>query len=46
MEGVDTTQVWMMGVVSAMVVFGIAAIIGYIRNPEESDSDDTSDSDS
>lgn len=39
MEGIDTTQVWMLGVVSAMVIFGIAAAIGYIRNPEEPDSD-------
>lgn len=39
MEGLDTTLVWMLGVVSAMVVFGIAAAIGYYRNPEQNDSD-------
>ncbi len=34
MEGLDTTKVWMLGVVAAMVVFGIAAAIGYYKNPQ------------
>lgn len=35
----DTTLVWMLGVVAAMVVFGIAAIIGYYKNPSEKKTD-------
>lgn len=44
MEGINTTQVWMLGVVGAMVIFGIAAAIGYYRNPEQTDSDRHSES--
>lgn len=39
MGGLDTTLVWMLGVVSAMVVFGIAAVIGYYKNPPQDESD-------
>lgn len=39
MEGLDTTLTWMLGVVAAMVVFGIAAAIGYYRNPQQDESE-------
>lgn len=35
MEGIDANKIWMLGVVGAMVVFGIAALIGYYRNPQQ-----------
>ena len=31
MEEVFVTRLWMAGVVTAMVLFGIAALIGYVR---------------
>ncbi len=30
-EEIFVTRLWMAGVVTAMVVFGIAALIGYVR---------------
>ena len=39
MEGLDTTIVWMLGVVAAMLVFGIAAAIGYYKNPQQDKTD-------
>lgn len=39
MQGLDTTVVWMLGVVAAMVVFGIAAAIGYYKNPQTEEKD-------
>ena len=39
MEGLDTTVVWMLGVVAAMVVFGTAAAIGYYKNPPQDETD-------
>ena len=39
MQGLDTTLVWMLGVVAAMVIFGVAAIIGYYKNPEQNETD-------
>lgn len=31
MEEIFVTRLWMAGIVIAMVVFGIAALIGYVR---------------
>lgn len=39
MEGIDANLAWMLGVVSAMVVFGIAAVVGCLKNPSQSESD-------
>ena len=39
MQSLDTTIVWMLGVVAAMLVFGIAAAIGYYRNPRKNETD-------
>lgn len=39
MEGLDANVVWMLGVVAAMVVFGIAAAIGYYKNPQQDETD-------
>lgn len=33
MEEVVVTRLWMAGVVGAMVVFGVIALIGYMRQP-------------
>lgn len=44
MEGLDTTVVWMLGVVAAMVVFGVAAAIGYFRTPPEQEPEQSNNS--
>jgi uncharacterized membrane protein len=31
MEEIVVTRLWMAGVVAAMAIFGIAAVIGYLR---------------
>lgn len=31
MEGLNVTYLWMGGVVAMMLIFGVAAIIGYLR---------------
>jgi len=40
MEEIVVTRLWMAGVVAAMVVFGIIALIGYRRQNAETDSKD------
>lgn len=41
MDELAVTQLWMAGVVGAMVIFGLAALIGYYRNPEQDESEGT-----
>jgi hypothetical protein len=40
MEEIVVTRLWMAGVVGAMVVFGIIALIGYHRQNANTDSND------
>jgi len=40
MEEIVVTRLWMAGVVAAMVVFGVIALIGYHRQGNETDSND------
>jgi hypothetical protein len=40
MEEIVVTRLWMAGVVAAMVVFGIIALIGYRRQGDKTESDD------
>jgi hypothetical protein len=35
MEAQSVTVIWMAGVVGMMVVFGVIAIVGILRNPAE-----------
>lgn len=39
MEELAVTRLWMAGVVAAMAVFGIIAIVGYLRHKDDADSD-------
>lgn len=45
MDELVVTRLWMAGVVGAMVVFGIAALIGYLKQAK-SGHDDQSDASS
>ena len=38
MEDLAVTRLWMAGVVAAMAVFGIIAIVGYLRQKDEGNS--------
>lgn len=38
MDELAVQQLWMAGVVGAMVVFGVAALIGYYRKPKQDTS--------
>ena len=40
MEEIVVTRLWMAGVVAAMVVFGIIALIGYHRQSSKTDGND------
>lgn len=40
MEEVVVTRLWMAGVVGAMLVFGIVALIGYMRQTDDQLSKD------
>ncbi len=40
MEEIVVTRLWMAGVVAAMVVFGIIALIGYRRQGDNTESND------
>jgi hypothetical protein len=40
MEEIVVTRLWMAGVVAAMLVFGIIALIGYRRQNSNSDAGD------
>jgi len=40
MEEIVVTRLWMAGVVAAMVVFGVIALIGYRRHDNNSESND------
>ena len=37
MEEMVVTRLWMAGVVAAMAIFGIIALVGYLRQNENSD---------
>jgi hypothetical protein len=38
MEELVVTRLWMAGVVAAMAVFGIIALVGYLRQNENNDN--------
>ncbi len=38
MEDIFVTRLWMAGVVAAMAVFGIIAMVGYFRGRKKDDS--------
>ena len=38
MEDLAVTRLWMAGVVAAMAVFGIIAIVGYLRQKKSADA--------
>ena len=40
MEEIVVTRLWMAGVVGAMLVFGIIALIGYYRQGNQTESND------
>ena len=40
MEEIVVTRLWMAGVVGAMLVFGIIALIGYHRQGNQTESND------
>jgi len=40
MEEIVVTRLWMAGVVGAMVVFGVIALIGYRRQNNKTESND------
>ena len=40
MEELAVTRLWMAGVVIAMAVFGIIALVGYLRQNADADSGD------
>ena len=40
MEEIVVTRLWMAGVVGAMLVFGIIALIGYRRQSDSTESND------
>ena len=40
MEEIVVTRLWMAGVVAAMVVFGVIALIGYYRQGNKTESND------
>jgi hypothetical protein len=40
MEEIVVTRLWMAGVVTAMAVFGLIALIGYLRGNADSDAGD------
>jgi len=40
MEEVVVTRLWMAGVVAAMLVFGLVALIGYMRQSDKQDAKD------
>jgi hypothetical protein len=46
MEDLAVTRLWMAGVVAAMAVFGIIAMIGYFRQKNAGDANNSSDSES
>ena len=46
MDELVVTRLWMAGVVAAMGVFGIIAIVGYFRQKSESDTEKADDHDS
>ncbi|HEY5622451.1 MAG TPA: hypothetical protein VIV14_01740 [Gammaproteobacteria bacterium] len=35
MEEIVVTRLWMAGVVAAMAIFGVAALIGYLRREKQ-----------
>ncbi len=38
MEEIAVTRLWMAGVVTAMAIFGIIAVIGYLRQGKQTDA--------
>jgi len=46
MEDLAVTRLWMAGVVAAMALFGIIAMIGYFRQKNAGDAKHSSDSES
>ena len=43
MEDLAVTRLWMAGVVAAMAVFGIIAMVGYFRQKNAGDANSNSD---
>lgn len=41
MEAISVTGIWMAGVVGMMLVFGIIAVVGILRNPTDPESTET-----
>ncbi len=37
MEDLFVTRLWMAGVVAAMIVFGVIALVGYFRGSKDTD---------
>jgi hypothetical protein len=40
MDEIVVTRLWMAGVVAAMAVFGVIALVGYYRQSNDSNEDD------
>ena len=40
MDDLAVTRVWMAGVVGMMLLFGVIALIGYIKKPKEDEAND------
>lgn len=46
MDELVVTRLWMAGVVAAMAVFGIIAMVGYFRQKSDGDTEKANDHDS